>query len=59
MFGYQETSKEVDKSPMKEEPISAQLGTVRNWMQPTVVDQSGGRRVHPNISHLFKFHIDD
>ena len=57
MFSYQETSKELDKSLMKEEPISAQLGSVRNWMQPTVVDQSGGRRVLPNISHLFYFHV--
>ena len=59
MFGYQETRKEVDKLPMKEEPISAQLGTVRNWMQPTMVEQSAGRRVLPNISHLFNFHLED
>ena len=57
MFGYQETRKEVDKLPMKEEPISAQLGTVRNWMQPTMVEQSGGRRVLPNISHSFLLFI--
>ncbi|ESP00422.1 hypothetical protein LOTGIDRAFT_225788 [Lottia gigantea] len=28
-------------SPMKEESLSSQLSAVRNWMQPTVLDQNG------------------
>lgn len=30
-------------SPMKEEGLSSQLSAIRNWMQPTVIDQGGGR----------------
>ncbi|XP_025095595.1 transcription factor COE1-like isoform X4 [Pomacea canaliculata] len=29
-------------SPMKEEGLSSQLSAIRNWMQPTVIDQGGG-----------------
>lgn len=33
-------------SPMKEEGLNSQLSAIRNWMQPTVIDQGGGRYVH-------------
>lgn len=33
---------------MKEE-ISPQLGTIRNWMQPAMVEQNGTRRVYLHI----------
>ncbi|XP_070212627.1 transcription factor collier-like [Littorina saxatilis] len=29
-------------SPMKEEGLNSQLSAIRNWMQPTVIDQGGG-----------------
>ncbi|XP_064630595.1 transcription factor COE3-like isoform X2 [Lineus longissimus] len=40
MFGIQDSL--PSRGPvtnLKEEPLSSQLGNVRNWMQPTVVDQ--------------------
>ncbi|XP_064599766.1 transcription factor COE1-like isoform X2 [Liolophura sinensis] len=43
MFGLQESlSSRVPVSSMKEEPLSSQLSAVRNWMQPTVVEQGSG-----------------
>lgn len=50
MFGVEETvSQRIAAVPslMKEEPLggAGQLTPVRNWMQPTVVDQGGGRFV--------------
>lgn len=42
MFGIQDSIQ--PRGPMtnlKEEPLSGtQLGTIRNWMQPTAVDQN-------------------
>jgi hypothetical protein len=32
----------LSSAHMKEEPLSSQLTPVRNWMQPTVVDQVVG-----------------
>ena len=45
MFGIQDSIQ--PRGPLtnlKEEPLSSQLGTVRNWMQPSVVDQNSTTR---------------
>lgn len=36
-------------SPMKEEGLNTQLSAIRNWMQPTVIDQGGGRLVFSEV----------
>ncbi|PVD30923.1 hypothetical protein C0Q70_10198 [Pomacea canaliculata] len=40
-------------SPMKEEGLSSQLSAIRNWMQPTVIDQGGGSNLRK--SNFFHF----
>ncbi|KAL5016784.1 hypothetical protein ScPMuIL_006373 [Solemya velum] len=43
MFRPQEPlTDRISVSPMKEEPLPSQLTPIRNWMQPTVVDQGAG-----------------
>ncbi|XP_074640617.1 transcription factor collier-like [Tubulanus polymorphus] len=45
MFAIQDNLTRGPVTSLKEEPLSSQLGTVRNWMQPTVVDQSSASNV--------------
>lgn len=42
MFGIQDSiqARGPVTTNLKEEPLASQLGTVRNWMQPSVVDQT-------------------
>ncbi len=46
MFGIQDSlqARGPGVTNLKEEPISSQLGAVRNWMQPTVVDPAAAAR---------------
>ena len=55
MFGYQEgVTNRSSEFLMKDEGLNTQLTPVRNWMQPTVVEQGVGARsvLHPYPSVL-------
>jgi early B-cell factor len=55
MFGIQEgIQPRGPVTNLKEEPISTQLGTVRNWMQPTVVSQGGPESATLSRAHFEK-----
>ena len=58
MFGLQENplaTRGGTVTSLKEEPLSTQLGNVRNWMQPSVVEPGTGGRLVADTAALYPF----